>query len=369
MMSFVRLDNETMRIFILLLCVPVLISAKEPPLIQVAKEGKGFIEKGTEKTFTPWGFNYDRDSKGNLIEDYWSDEWKRIEEDFAEMKKLGGNVVRVHLQFGKFMEAADKPNPKSLEQLARLVKLAETVGLYLDVTGLGCYHKKDVPAWYDKLDEKDRWEAQSQFWKAVAKGCQKSNAIFCYNLMNEPVVSGGKRKEGEWLGGEFGGKHYVQFITLDQGKRERHEIARAWVSHLVKAIRSEDPSHLITVGLVDWSLDKPGLSSGFIPDKVCKDLDFVSVHLYPESKKLDENLKTLEGFQIGKPVVIEETFPLKCTEKEFADFIERSKKHAHGWVGFYWGTPPNELRKSKNIGDHLLLGLLEYFEKHNPNKK
>ena len=26
-------------------------------------------------------------------------------------------------------------------------------GLYLDLTGLGCYHKKDVPAWYDKLAE------------------------------------------------------------------------------------------------------------------------------------------------------------------------------------------------------------------------
>ena len=34
--------------------------------------------------------------------------------------------------------------------------------------------------------------------------------------MNEPVVPGGKRKAGDWLGPGFGGKHFVQFITLDQ---------------------------------------------------------------------------------------------------------------------------------------------------------
>ena len=43
--------------------------------------------------------------------------------------------------------------------------------LYLDLTGLGCYHKKDVPAWYDKLAEKDRWDGQARFWEAVAGRC------------------------------------------------------------------------------------------------------------------------------------------------------------------------------------------------------
>ena len=43
--------------------------------------------------------------------------------------------------------------------------------LYLDLTGLGCYHKKDVPAWYDKLSESDRWDAQARFWEAVAGRC------------------------------------------------------------------------------------------------------------------------------------------------------------------------------------------------------
>src|SRR5262245_27848576 len=82
------------------------------------------------------------------------------------------------------------------------------------------------------------------------------------------------------------------------------------------AIREKDKRHLITVGLVDWSLDRKGLTSGFVPGKVADDLDFVSVHLYPKSGKLDEAARTLKGFSVGKPVVVEETFPLKCSPEE-----------------------------------------------------
>src|SRR5581483_3891708 len=122
------------------------------------------------------------------------------------------------------------------------------------------------------------------------------------------------------------------------------------------------PRHLITVGLVDWSLDRPGLTSGFVPEKIAEDLDFLSVHLYPEGKKVDEALKTLAGFAVGKPVVIEETFPLKCSLEELERFLDGSKETACGWIGFYWGRPPDELRKSKEIGDAITLGWLELFE-------
>ncbi len=66
---------------------------------------------------------------------------------------------------------------------------------------------------------------------------------------------------------------------------------------------------------------------------------------------------------MGKPVVIEEMFPLVCTPKELEEFIERSKKHAAGWIGFYWGKPPEELRRSKTIADAMTLGWLELFQK------
>ena len=124
--------------------------------IEVSKDHASFVLEKSGRKFVPWGFNYDHDEAGRLIEDYWDEDWTEIEEDFREMKGLGATVVRIHPQFGKFMDAPDNPNEHSLKQLERLVGLAESLGLYLDVTGLGCYHKKDVPAWYDKLGEQEK---------------------------------------------------------------------------------------------------------------------------------------------------------------------------------------------------------------------
>jgi hypothetical protein len=338
------------------------IARAQRPLVEVSKDKKGFMQQLSEKPFVPWGFNYDHDDKGRLLEDYWETEWPKVEADFVQMKKLGANVVRVHLQLGKFMDGPDKANEKELGRLAKLVELAESTGLYLNLTGLGCYHKEDVPGWYDKLAEKERWDVQASFWEAVAGRCVDSPAIFCYDLMNEPVVPGGRRKDGDWLGPAFGGKHFVQFISLDQNERPRSDIARQWIDHLVAAVRKVEKRHLITVGLVDWSLDRKGLTSGFIPEKVTEKLDFVSVHLYPEAGKLDEGTTALKGFDVGKPIVVEETFPLKCSPKELNEFIEKSGKDVAGWISFYWGKPPEELRRSKEIGDTILWQWLEFFE-------
>lgn len=354
------------RFGILCLCVLWPFAGSTPaddlPWVAIAKDKKGFTLEPAGRPFVPLGFNYDHDDRGRLLEDYWDAEWPTVEEDFQEMKQLGANVVRIHLQVGKFMVAADKANEQALDRLARLVALAERVGLYLDLTGLGCYHKKDVPAWYDQLTEKDRWDVQARFWEAVSNRCANSPAVFCYDLMNEPVVAGGRRKDGDWLGPPFAGKHFVQVITLDQQGRPRPEIARRWIRHLSAAVRKHDRRHLITVGLVDWSLDRKGLTSGFVPEKIVADLDFLCVHIYPQKGKIDEALQTLAGFAAGKPVVVEETFPLKCSLAEFGDFFVRSKKHASGWIGFYWGKKPEELRRSKEIRDALMLAWLSYFE-------
>jgi Cellulase (glycosyl hydrolase family 5) len=349
-------------ICLLYCCLPVRAD-EAMPWITLSKDQKRFVQEPSAKPFVPWGFNYDRDDTGRLLEDYWESDWATVEAHFAQMKKLGANVVRIHLQFGKFIDGPDQVNQKALDRLGILLRLAEKVRLYLDLTGLGCYHKKDVPAWYDKLAETERWDAQALFWRAVAGQCADSPAIFCYDLMNEPVAPGGRRKDGDWLGPAFGDKNFVQLIALDQKDRARPDIACQWVRRLTAAIRAKDKRRLITVGLVDWSLDRTGVTSGFVPAKIAADLDFIAVHLYPKTGKINEALDTLAGFAVGKPVVIEEIFPLACSPKELDEFIEASKKHAVGWIGFYWGKTPAELRRSKTIPDAMTLGWLELFEK------
>jgi hypothetical protein len=94
---------------------------------------------------------------------------------------------------------------------------------------------------------------------------------------------------------------------------------------------------------------------------VIEHVDFLCVHLYPESGKLKEAAETLAGFAVGKPVIVEETFPLKCSTAELATFIKDSGMTSCGWISFYWGKPVRELRKSAEIRDAILLQWLEKF--------
>jgi endo-1,4-beta-mannosidase len=333
--------------------------------IALAQDGRRFVYAKSGRQFTPWGFNYDRDYKLRLLEEYWETEWPTVVADFREMKALGANVVRVHLQFPKFMDAPDEPNEESLERLGRLLKLAEETGLYLDLTGLGCYRKGDVPRWYDSLAEAERWRAQAKFWEAIAARARESPAVFCYNLMNEPVVPVAPRKEGDWLVAQLAGFYYVQAIALDRRGRDGAEIARDWIALMRGEIRRHDARHLITVGLLPNSAHIPG--PGFVPQRIAGELDFIAVHLYPRAGHLEEDLATLKHFQIGKPVVIEEIFPMNAGARELSQFIERSRGDACGWIGFYWGQTPEELSHSTSVSAPFMKAWLELFQNLRPN--
>ena len=285
-----------------------------------------------------------------------------MEADFAEMRQLGANVVRIHLQVGKFMQSPSEPNGASLDQLGRLLKLGERERLYLDLTGLACYHKADVPDWYDGLSEPARWDVQARFWEAVAARCAESPAVFCYDLMNEPILPG-EKEETDWLAGEFAGSCFVQRISLDLAGRTQQQVAKAWIDRLARAIRSRDDRHLITVGVIPWVQFFPQAKPLFYSKEVAGNLDFACVHFYPETGKIDQAVTALAAYNIGKPVVVEETFPLKCSVAELGEFIEKSQTTASGWIGFYWGKTPEECRKSNTISDALTLGWLELFQK------
>ena len=73
------------------------------------------ISSATGQTirFVPWGFNYDHDDAGRLLEDYWADDWAKVTNDFQEMKILGANVVRIHPQLCRFMKSPEQPDEKT----------------------------------------------------------------------------------------------------------------------------------------------------------------------------------------------------------------------------------------------------------------
>jgi len=336
-------------------------------LIRPSKDGSGFVHAESGTKFLAWGFNYDHDDPGRLLEDYWHKEWPTVVEDFKEIKALGANTVRIHPQIAKFMQTPTEPNKASLEQLARLVKLAEETRLYLDITGLGCYHKKDVPEWYDVMDEAARWNVQARYWEAIAKTCADSPAIFCYDLMNEPILPGSDKAETEWLTGELGGKFFMQRITLDLAGRTREQVAKAWVDKLVAAIRKHDKQHMITVGAIPWAFTFPKAKPLFYSPQVGRNLDFVSVHFYPKKGEVDKALTALAVYEIGKPLVIEETSPLWCGQEDFRRFFNGSRKIVDGWIGFYWGTTIEEYAQRKDdIAAGIMKEWLEFFREKTP---
>lgn len=348
------------------------VANAEPPLrkqalefVRVSDDKTHFVgaESGTRIVF--WGVNYDHNDPGELLEDYWHERWDEVVADFKEIAALRCNVVRIHLQVARFMKTPDEPDESHLGQLSKLVKLAEETGLYLDLTGLGCYHKQDVPAWYDALSEEDRWDVQCRFWKAIAGVCKESPAIFCYDLMNEPILPGNK-PETEWLAGELGGKYFVQRITLDLKGRTREEVAQAWVAKLCAAIREVDSRRLITVGVIPWAQTFKGAKPLFHGPEVGKPLDFVAVHFYPKKDDMAGSLEALKVYNVGKPLVIEELFPLGCTLEEAHEFIEGSKPFVDGWISFYWGKTIEENRAAGDLKGAIVAAWLEYFRDHSP---
>jgi hypothetical protein len=202
------------------------------------------------------------------------------------------------------------------------------------------------------LSDADRWAVQARFWEAVAGRCADSPAIFCYDLMNEPMAPGGQRKPGDWYSGKpLGGFDFIQWVALHQSGRPRDEIARQWIHTLTRAIRKHDRRHLVTVGLLP-PLPKWGHLSGFLPKTVAPELDFVSVHIYPEAGKVEEAITTLREFAVGKPVVVEETFPLSCAVGDLRAFLVRSRPVACGWMGHNAGETLEryaELERKKKL--------------------
>jgi hypothetical protein len=115
------------------------------------------------------------------------------------------------------------------------------------------------------------------------------------------------------------------------------------------AIRRKDSKALITVGLLPWSREWKFLG-GFVPELIAPHVDFICVHIYPDTKKPDEAMECLKKFAAGKPVLIEETFPLSCGVEQLEKFLRESRVSACGWIGHYDGDTLEELDALKANG-------------------
>lgn len=322
--------------------------------IEVSPDQKGFVIAPSGKRFVPWGNNYALDLMERLAHDP-----ARVGRDFAEMKAAGANVARIHPEMPAFFSGPNQIDASAVKRLRSLLGIAEKNGMYLHITGLACYRIKQRMAWYDAEDEEHRWNTQALFWETLAKACADSPSVFCYDLVNEPAASA-KPSEG-WYTGRIGEMEFCQRLSLDPAKSS-DDIFRRWTARMVAAIRQYDKKHLITLGMLPF----PGYYNS-----AAKQLDFVSPHIYPESKKVSDAIELLKKFDVGKPIEIGETFPLSCGVDDERKFLLQSRTIAAGWIGHWPDDDPSKLRELKKSGKitpgrMIWLSWIDLFEEVGP---
>lgn len=332
-----------------------------PKIISFSASNHTFLDVNGH-SFFPWGFNYTNPIVVDLLEDHWDEDsiGNYIKRDFSEMKAYGANVVRIHLQYNKFMKDPYTPDLASIARLKRVVQIAETRQLYLLITGLGAYRASDQPQWYDTLSRDARWQTQALFWKTIAATVKNNSCVFAYDLMNEPVVASQcPGADCGWLpGDDFGGYNFVQNISLKPRDLLKPTMDE-WIKQMTGSIRTADKKTMITVGL---------LSLGDI-NQYADNVGFISTHIYPESGHLQKSENFVNDNQSNKPFVLEEISNLACDTAQLTIFLKDLTGKYNGLIGHYLGKTKKECKASGTIGDAIQAQFIDWFEDHNPNKK
>ncbi|MEQ8785675.1 MAG: cellulase family glycosylhydrolase [Pirellulaceae bacterium] len=324
--------------------------------VRISADKKGFVLHPSGDRYIPWGHNY---ASVDILQRL-AEEPARVQREFAEMKAAGTTVARIHPEMNRILTGRDKVDPRALDQLRGLLEIAEKSGIHLKITGLACYNIKDRMAWYDAMEERDRWKAQAFFWETIAGVCADSPAVFAYDLVNEPAAIG--KPDDGWYMGRMGDVEFCQRLSLHPGQRQGDDVFREWTKQMVAAIRKHDQTHLVTMGMLPF----PGAYKA-----AAEQLDFVSPHVYPKSGKVGDAIELLKKFDWGKPIVIGETFPLSCGVDDERDFLLKSRDVAHGWIGHWPDESPAELAELKKTGkatihNAIWLSWVELFQELGP---
>jgi len=312
-------------------------------------------------TFRVWGFNYGAGSDG-LTESFWTSEakWEALIKDWHDMKGLGANSVRLHLQAHEFLVDAETINTTAIENLKRLVSISEETGLYLLIVGLGAYIKADQPDWYTGLEDSARWLAHHTFWREISKAVGHSPAILGYDLMNEPIVA--VNPQNGWTPGEaFGGFQYVQNIALSTNDKTQMEVLGEWIDQLTAAIREHDSQHLITVGFLSFP----------VYHTLAPYLSCMTIHLYPKENDLKPSETAISHFSADHqlPLMVTEISPLNGSPDFIEDFINRHRDVVCGWMWHYHGETPEEIGEPETLVEALWKVALEKFKEMAPTQK
>jgi hypothetical protein len=256
-------------------------------------------------------------------------------------RTMGANTMRIHLQLFDFVGRNTEGDlfirQDSFDNLSFLQAVAEQEGLYLLLSGNNVWFPGEVPAWYDEMVNRDRWEVQAFFFMQLAETGAASPAILAYELMSEPTIR--VDDNADWYSGELEGYWFVQSIARGVPRNQFNQVARNWITRLTTAIRKHDPDRLITFGAMGK------FQNGALGiDNTAPLLDIVSPHIYPNIEDPEYAIRTAKRFAMsGKPVVVGETHLYRSNSQMYRDFLTRSAPVVDGYISFFNGTGPDDM--------------------------
>ena len=162
-----RMFRRRYALISLLLAAGQLWAADQPlPKVRIARDGRSF-ETDAGKPFVPFGVSYFRPGTG------WAPQvWKQFDaeatrKDFARMRELGINCVRVFLSYGSFYSEPGVLKEEGLGKFDQFLSLAEQAGIYVHPTGPDNW--EGPPNWHPYVVGDPRTlQYTEQFWKLFA---------------------------------------------------------------------------------------------------------------------------------------------------------------------------------------------------------
>jgi hypothetical protein len=394
------------RFFVVLMVIAfgfsVISRAAEPAnmqLIVTRADSRGFVERDSGRPYVVFGTNYYDPHTGWAPKIWRQFDSEKVRRHFQVMSELGVNCARVFLTAGSFQPNAETIEQRSLEKLDALIRIARETGIRLLLTGPD--HWEGRPSYWkpDRFTGEAALQALERFWDVLGRRYRGEPAIFAWDLLNEPhlpwFIEQWRPKWNDWLQKTYGswellkaawgdeltererwGKVAVAKNQPDSGNPRlrdwqlfREHLADRWVRRQVEVIRRADPTHLITVGYIQWSypLIRPGNPSrysAFNPRSQARWLDFVTIHFYPtlgnpfdSEENWDRNLDYLRAVlaycHTSKPVVLGEygwygggapqNHPYLSQDEQarwLSAEVEASRPLADGWLSWPFADSP-----------------------------
>ena len=368
-------------------------------LIAVDPNGKGFVEQKSKQPFVPFGTNYYDPNIGWPPKVWQQFNPEQVTYQFNIMNRLGVNCARVFLAAATFQPDINTLNPDALSKLDALIKIAREAKVRLILTGPD-HWEGSPPYWKpDRFGGEDAMRALDNFWRTVGRRYRGEPTILAWDLLNEPeipwFVETWRPQWSAWLEAKYANRDGLKAawgdelgadepwgaikVPKDEAKLGnprlldwqlfREHLADEWVQRQVEVLRKADPTHMITVGYIQWSYPvvrpgNPSLYSAFNPHRQKQWLDFISVHFYPlmgqpfDSRDAwQKNLAYLQTVlaycQTGIPVVLGEYGWYGSGAPQGRPFldedqqarwvlaeIEASRRLAHGWLSWPFADTP-----------------------------